>query len=505
MQDAQMDCIYTENLKFHLYFLISTHANVISSYIPPAKITRHHQGYFIYMDGNIFISNLKILNIPGVENLKPNDIDWVFLNSESSFPYYWNWFFSNVKEDDILSDEELEQYEKLLSSGSVLSKKHLKQIENCMENVSTEEDLPLISFMLDEGSREDLVMYENKLKWLNKKRDLLRRHCVDRLRHELESQTLRALHVCNDYSKGLEDISKHIQTNVIPFQSFKSNAEEAKFVTQIPKDIWLEQERTFIEVLFKYIHKQFHEGIESFVDLDDDSQHCLMDSSQLDLQFIRGPKQSDYLRNVQDLNRINVSLEETELKTIECEVGTSLQNCRNERSGKISENALLSDFVLFISFTYQLASLKETYKALDQDLQFQKESLKELGSLVSKIEGFRVISGNYEMKLKRQEYLLSKQETVKEFLLGHLSRLDLMKIMYDVDKQKIDTILDILINVNKSLINQYEGTITRLDLLNQLKELYVQNGLVNEEEKTLQALLCYEDEATDPQVIFIMK
>ncbi|KAB7501922.1 hypothetical protein Anas_12928 [Armadillidium nasatum] len=434
------------------------------------------------MDGNIFISNLKILNIPGVENLKPNDIDWVFLNSESSFPYYWNWFFSNVKEDDILSDEELEQYEKLLSSGSVLSKKHLKQIENCMENVSTEEDLPLISFMLDEGSREDLVMYENKLKWLNKKRDLLsmqkmeaeitlnnRRHCVDRLRHELESQTLRALHVCNDYSKGLEDISKHIQTNVIPFQSFK--------------------------------------GIESFVDLDDDSQHCLMDSSQLDLQFIRGPKQSDYLRNVQDLNRINVSLEETELKTIECEVGTSLQNCRNERSGKISENALLSDFVLFISFTYQvkeqLASLKETYKALDQDLQFQKESLKELGSLVSKIEGFRVISGNYEMKLKRQEYLLSKQETVKEFLLGHLSRLDLMKIMYDVDKQKIDTILDILINVNKSLINQYEGTITRLDLLNQLKELYVQNGLVNEEEKTLQALLCYEDEATDPQGVCI--
>ncbi|RXG52487.1 HAUS augmin-like complex subunit 3 [Armadillidium vulgare] len=467
------------------------------------------------MDGHIFISNLQILNIPGVENLKPNDIDWVFLNSESSFPYYWNWFFSNVKEDDILSDEELEQYEKLLSSGSVLSKKHLKQIENCMENVSTDEDLPLISFMFDEGSSDDLIMYENKLKWLNKKRDLLsmqkmeaeitlnnRRHCVDRLRHELESQTLQALHVCNDYSKGLEDISKHIQTNVIPFQSFKSNAEEAKFVTQIPKDIWLEHERTYIEVLFKYIHKQFHEGIESFVGLDDDSQHCLMDSSQLDLQFIRGPKQAEYLRNVQDLNRINVVLEETELKTIECDLEQACKTAEMNEAVKF-QRTLFSQTSSYSSLSLikeQLASLKETYKALDQDLEFQKESLKELGSLVSKIEGFRVVSGNYEIKLKRQEYLLSKQETVKEFLLRHLSRLNLMKIMYDVDKQKIDTILDILINVNKSLINQYEGTITRLDLLNQLKELYVQNGLINEEKKTMHALLCYEDEATDPQV-----
>lgn len=66
--------------------------------------------------------------------------------------------------------------------------------------------------------------------------------------------------------------------------------------------------------------------------------------------------------------------------------------------------------------------MKETYKALDQDLEFQKESLKELGSLVSKIEGFRVVSGNYEMKLKRQEYLLSKQETVSKFKLKSNSK-----------------------------------------------------------------------------------
>lgn len=48
-----------------------------------------------------------------------------------------------------------------------------------------------------------------------------RRHSVDRLHHELESQTLQVLQVCKDFSRDLEDISKNIQTTIIPFQSFK--------------------------------------------------------------------------------------------------------------------------------------------------------------------------------------------------------------------------------------------------------------------------------------------
>ncbi|XP_069610524.1 HAUS augmin-like complex subunit 3 [Ranitomeya imitator] len=88
--------------------------------VPPPTLSRQHSASFLFepqrIQGSNFVEMLRLIDFPGVQNLKGADFDWLCESSEE-VQRFLAWLCEVVDERNVLSRERLEEYNSLLDSG----------------------------------------------------------------------------------------------------------------------------------------------------------------------------------------------------------------------------------------------------------------------------------------------------------------------------------------------------------------------------------------------------
>ncbi|KAK8733546.1 hypothetical protein OTU49_006350 [Cherax quadricarinatus] len=376
------------------------------------------------MNGERLVSHLQLLDVPGTDHLKGENYDWLFLENPSSpLPAFLEWFTENISANDVLTDEDLNEYEELMSKGEVLTGYHLEKMEACLSG------LPVAFSTSEEDSQKDVLTLEeckrlkDQLKVLVMRRNQLSAHKME-LREEVYQSSERLkeeevyfknhhkaiLNTSIHLSKSQEEISKSLDAVTKVFLEFdKTPTEEAKFFSQLNLEEWYQEEDKFTDTLETYIRRQFREGVRDVAGAGDTSEYCLLDVSNLDLQLVRGAGNAEYAQNVDELKRLN-----------------NLQQAREA---------------------------SESRKAVEWEKQQQQQVMQSLITEVAQLESTKTISGNYQLKRQRQEYFLDKQKLVMDELVSQVARYNWINIALDIERGKIADILNVLQSIS-SIITQ---------------------------------------------------
>nr|XP_053637534.1 HAUS augmin-like complex subunit 3 isoform X1 [Cherax quadricarinatus]XP_053637535.1 HAUS augmin-like complex subunit 3 isoform X1 [Cherax quadricarinatus] len=421
------------------------------------------------MNGERLVSHLQLLDVPGTDHLKGENYDWLFLENPSSpLPAFLEWFTENISANDVLTDEDLNEYEELMSKGEVLTGYHLEKMEACLSG------LPVAFSTSEEDSQKDVLTLEeckrlkDQLKVLVMRRNQLSAHKME-LREEVYQSSERLkeeevyfknhhkaiLNTSIHLSKSQEEISKSLDAVTKVFLEFdKMPTEEAKFFSQLNLEEWYQEEDKFTDTLETYIRRQFREGVRDVAGAGDTSEYCLLDVSNLDLQLVRGAGNAEYAQNVDELKRLNNLLRQTEEWRLK---GLLLQHQKraeieeaNRQFAAIHRSQLPSNLALL---EQQAREASESRKAVEWEKQQQQQVMQSLITEVAQLESTKTISGNYQLKRQRQEYFLDKQKLVMDELVSQVARYNWINIALDIERGKIADILNVLQSIS-SIITQ---------------------------------------------------
>lgn len=434
------------------------------------------------MDGERFVSHLKSLGVPGADALVGSNYDWLFLTEQGSpLATFFEWFCGNILSSDVLSEDELKNYDAAVSRGEVLTSHQLEEMEACfsclpsLSNACQEEDQTNII------SSEEKERLESQLDILTRRKNQLSTHKME-LREDVysasesvkeaeaafKSQQEAVINASRQLSESHMNLASSLDKLSEIFINFdKMTEEDARFISQLDLGEWHLEEAKFTDMLKGYIKKQFREGVKVVAGIEDSTEYCLLDTDNLDLHLVRGAGKLEYMQNVNELNRLDRLLRQTEEGRLD---GLILQA---RRQAEVEEaNRLLSAIhrkklpTASPMIQQQTADALNSRMLLSHEIQQQHQILQSLVAEVAQLESTKTISGNYQLKCKRQEYFLEKQKIVMDQLISQLARHDWIRIALDVESDMISDILQVLKTINSVLSdedNGYKERMSRMD------------------------------------------
>ncbi|XP_064119374.1 LOW QUALITY PROTEIN: HAUS augmin-like complex subunit 3 [Macrobrachium nipponense] len=434
------------------------------------------------MDGERFVSHLKSLGVPGADALVGSNYDWLFLTEQGSpLATFFEWFCGNILSSDVLSENELKNYDAAVSRGEILTSHQLEEMEACfsclpsLSNACQEEDQTnIISPIKRKGLELQLDILTRRKKSLSTHKMELREdvysasESVKEAEAAFKNQQEAVINASRHLSESHRNLASSLDKLSEIFINFdKMTEEDARFISQLDLAEWHQEEAKFTEMLKGYIKKQFREGVKIVAGVEDSTEYCLLDTDNLDMHLVRGAGKLEYMQNVNELNRLDELLRQTEEGRLD---GLILQA---RRQAEVEEaNRLLSAIhrkklpTALPMIQQQTTEALNSRMLLSHEMQQQHQILQSLVAEVAQLESTKTISGNYQLKCKRQEYFLEKQKIVMDQLISQLARHDWIKIALDVESDMISDILQVLKTINSVLSdedNSYRERMSRMD------------------------------------------
>lgn len=457
------------------------------------------------MDGEKFMSHLKSLGVPDAEVLVGSDYDWLFLDNEGlPLSTYFEWFSSNLSSDDVLTEEELEEYEALVARGEVLTGHQLEEMEACLsslpgvpaKNVGNGQHGQI------EITEEDIERMERQVDLLNLRRNHLSTHKLELnddvwsksekvkdLESDLQKQQEAALQTSHILTQSRQHLTTTIHKLYNFFNTFTKANGETDFFAQLQLDEWQQEENKFSQQLKQFIKKQFKEGVDVMAGMEDTSDYHLLDVGNLDLHLVRGAGQVEYLHNAAELKRLNQLIQETEGWRVDGIISQSRKQAEVEEANKVLAE------LHRIQLPKSAKILKEKYQELVDShhvVQYEREQqlsiLKSLSNDVAQLESCRTISGNYQLKLQRQEYFLSKQVVLLEQLICQFARHDWLNVALDLEKNRVTEMMQVLGNVNGIITDKNKKCNARIKYLESLNKKFEERNVLGQLPVTLETL-----------------
>ncbi|CAL4166624.1 unnamed protein product [Meganyctiphanes norvegica] len=426
------------------------------------------------MDGEKLVSQLKHLGAPGTELLVGSDYDWLFLGNESvPLSTFFEWFSSNISSDDVLTEEELEEYQALVARGEVLTGHQLEEMEACLSSlpgVPTKDvgngqhgHVPISDAEKDRMERQlDLLQLRsnhlsthklelNEEVWSTSEK-------VKGLETELQKQQEAVLQTSHILTQARQHLTATIHKLYNFFNTFTKANGEAEFFAQLQLEEWQQEENKFSQQLKQFIKKQFKEGMEVMAGMEDTSDYQLLDVGNLDLHLVRGAGQVEYIHNAAELKRLNQLIQETESWRVDGIITQARKQAELEEANKVLaelHRTQLPKSANILKEKYQ--ELCDCHNVVEYEREQQLSILKALSNDVAQLESCRTISGNYQLKLQRQEYFLGKQIVLLEQLICQVARHDWINVALDLEKTRVGEMIQVLCNIN-SIVTEKDST-----------------------------------------------
>ncbi|XP_022105406.1 HAUS augmin-like complex subunit 3 [Acanthaster planci] len=410
--------------------------------------------------GRRLVEALQRISFGESHGLQIEGFDWMF-DDEVVTPFL-DWFCDNVGPSNLLSDREIREFKILESSGEGILEGD--QLEDALKNASVPDETEELS---PEMLRDGILQMEEELKaaQLRKERLLQQRNKLSvhhtRLTHKLTKMGLVESATKNHYKKKLEQSqTDNVQMNTalerlsqatkdllqlyhridgMNSDSDPSNtSHDAVFLSQQPLDHYHHTEERFTQELTGFTKKQFFEGIAELVGHDEGSRYQILDISNPSSLAIRGEKQHVTNSDCKELARLQALYPTSQRRCIKAQV---------EEARLLAACNFTGDKLQSLTHQGYSSSVTELSERL-KEVQSKFQSIQRIGAKVAEtdlydliqenavLQATRVLYGDYNLKIMRQDYFTSKQDQLIEQLTNQQSRHKFLLMAYEVEAHR---------------------------------------------------------------------
>ncbi|WAR23282.1 HAUS3-like protein [Mya arenaria] len=458
------------------------------------------------MSGAQLVKRLHVLGYPGADSLEPQALDWMFENDALSPLLHW--FCTSINTSNVLSDKQLNEYAALSNSGEVVLKG--RQLEEALSSLDFSKD----ETASEESLKEEVEQLESSLRCYQQQKHRLakRRNTLSNLQMTASQRLSRLGHVKSraeqeykaavgkthtantQMDDSLELVGQAVgdlsllyrppanrsgDTSLRPTGNASLNATQAglsfntshnattntamtaipcMFLSQTPVQQYHSAEETYTTQLTAYTKKQFFQGIAEMASCGGDSRFEILEVSDPDSLLVRGEREDVNMQDCRELARLQKLYAKSETERIKatCEM-TRLKGQLESAKGILSSldsgtfcNDGMKNKERLEKLRGMLGTVHQEFSALGEgDVPRLVQECRE-----SKV--IRVLTGDYNLKLARQDYFTANQEKVIRHLVVQRSRNEFLTMALEVELRAHREIHHILTSLYAQLSSQFQ-------------------------------------------------
>ena len=400
------------------------------------------------MSGKRFVDTLKRISYDG--NLSAESFEWMFEN-EHTLPFL-EWFCDSLHGRNVVTDEELKGFEELTHSDKGILEgenltEALKSLQALERGSSSEEDMrEEAKFLIEEKQLlEDrldaLVKQRNKMNILSTELN----HRMSKMNElENEAKTKYKTSLEQAYSdnamlnRSMEELAKTVTEFTQMYDLPNSSKEKATFVSQLSLDEYHKAEEIFTNELTKYTKKQFFEGIAELANGSEKSRYTFLEISDPATLLIKGEAEDVTAGDIKELKRHQAIYPISEIKRIQAQarnhgLNAAITHAR-EKLYRITNRPYASDVSTLRQNLFEVQHrLRQTG---DRTAELTSRYLSPLVQELGKLQANKILRGDYDLKIARQDYFVSKQDQVINQLMLQRSRYEFLSMLLEVEARK---------------------------------------------------------------------
>lgn len=432
--------------------------------------------------GKEFVEILTKIGYPKASELNGEDFDWLFESSEDKS--FLEWFCGTVNEQHVLSEEELQDFNRLLESGKpILEGNALDEVLKTCK--------PADSGNSSHEEEEELKKLEDEFQTLQKMKNLtIHRHNKLQVMISENSSMLQTLKIKEeeaqkDLKEGLElftAANNKLNNELLSLVGrvkklasfFTASASEQGsdlhpvFFSQLSLDKYLSQEGHCTAALASYAKKHFYQGTSELAENLHKDNFELVDISK----HVAGAESTEACGKSQEIaslqaayicaqrQLIELQAEEESLNSaIECAV-SMLRSLKSKDNGK-QENV-----------EAKISSLNDEISTIKQQIaQINNEDLPSLLKERAQLFTAPVVMADLDREIAQQDHFASKQDEICSHLIRRKASFELIQLAYDIELKKHKDIHCQLENLIESLKQSSNEMQQRLEVLSKQTKL----------------------------------
>nr|XP_045737576.1 HAUS augmin-like complex subunit 3 [Mirounga angustirostris]XP_045737577.1 HAUS augmin-like complex subunit 3 [Mirounga angustirostris]XP_054365017.1 HAUS augmin-like complex subunit 3 [Mirounga angustirostris] len=423
--------------------------------------------------GKEFVETLKKINYPKADTLSGEDFDWLFETVEDES--FLKWFCGNVNEQNVLSEEELEAFGILQTSGKPILEG--AALDEVLKTCKTSD---LKTCILDDKELEKL---ETEVQTLQKLKNLkiqrrnkcqlmasVTSHKSLRLNAKEEAATKRLKQsqgILNAMNTKINNELQALTDGVAKLMMFfkHSNLDQGTnplvFLSQFSLEKYLSQEEQSTAALTLYTKKQFFPGIHEVVESSNEENFQLLDiqaPSICDSQEVLEERWLEMARL--QLAYVCAQHELIHLKASNLSMKSSIQ-WAEENLHSLTSKALGKD-----NLDAKISNLNSEILKLEEQISHMKD--KSLPAVVkenAQLLNMPVVKGDFDLQIAKQDYYTARQELVLNQLIKQKASFELLQLSYEIELRKHWDIYRQLENLVQELSQSNRMLHQRLEML----------------------------------------
>ncbi|XP_048383515.1 HAUS augmin-like complex subunit 3 [Stegostoma tigrinum] len=425
--------------------------------------------------GKVFVETLRRIAYRKASQLNGENFDWWFdIGDEKKLI---EWFCHNINEQNVLTEEELTEFESLGPTHRLSQKDLDKVLATCPKGADFRHgNLPEMTIEKLEEEVKELQLIRNlKIQRRNKQQLMAsgihhmpmrlkdeEEECTKLLRDTQEQLVVENAKLNFTLSKVFEEV-QHLTALYSTTGSERRPGQQTIFLSHLSLDDYLQQEEQCTAALTEYTKKQLFKGITELVESSDIEKFQLVDITSQSLQGECNETRTDYR---QQMARIQAAYNSGQRQLILAkakEQSTKARLQHMEQIISLMRNRKLID----------LNGAKAKKNSLTKELTLvnvQIEHLvnKQLPDLIvenAQLLNMPVVKGNFDLQMARQDYYTSKQDQVASQLLKQKTRFELLHLAYEIELCKHRDVHRQLEHLTAELEQCKGDFLQRLDML----------------------------------------
>lgn len=404
------------------------------------------------MSSQDLVRKLKELGCEDAKFLHPDSLDWMFEDDEVIT--FLTWFCSNVDENNILTPEEVQQFEELQAEGKVLDNTQLESLDSLKvsdEYSDTYADVLSMKHAV-ESMREEIERLQKEQDEIATTENAMSLHetalqerlfNLEKLQKDAKMHQQQVLEESSNVSDELDTSLNQVKMCVDSVVTCANSVLSQKINSGIAAaDLhdYFKEEELYVMKVKECIEKQFSKELQES-DLARDSE-----------MSYRGRSNMEYDSLCEEIKRIEYAVEKSYREYYE-----ALITAAADKASLKTATEVLTDFHLN-QFPESLPSLKSHLQVaqlqqakLKADVENATKELSKLIQRAARATPLLAVRSDQEHKLLRQEYYLHCRQKVINILLQQTARLSIISSLMLIDKKQMHD-NQVLLTALKSLL-----------------------------------------------------
>ncbi|NXG43248.1 HAUS3 protein, partial [Psilopogon haemacephalus] len=403
--------------------------------------------------GKDFVETLKKIGYPEADSLNGEDFDWLFESLEDRA--FLEWFCGNINEQHVVSEKELQDFDKLLESGKpILEGNALDEVLQTLKPVDSK-----YSSQEKEEEERELKKLEDELQTLQKLKSLQIHRCnklqvmASENNHFLQTLKSREQETHKDLKDGLRmltaannKLNSELQLLVEAAKKFTSfftapDAEQgsdrqAAFFSQLSLDKYLAQEEQSTAAVTSYVKKHLYQAVSERLENSPRDSFQLLDLTNQ----VACDEADEVCKEREEIARLRTAYicaqhqliqmqakEESRKSAIKC-AEDMLQSFNKDPGNQENLDA-------------KIWSLNDEISTIKQDIaRINNEELLPLLKEKAQLLCAPVVKACLDHQIAQQEGHASRQEAVCRHLIRQKASFELLELAYKMEMKKLKKI-----------------------------------------------------------------